>query len=368
MKKNLKINNKLKLNLGINKTWELSNFQLNNIKNMQTSIKILQNVHCLFLFYGRSINFFFRYYFFQSFFRRCIKILFFRQKTKLIKFLFFFKRIIKKKQYFFFFLKKVIKKKKKFFLSTLLNFFSSVHCSFSFFKNNTNFIYLTLTLNLCFYSNKKYNFFNKKVIIKKIIQKLFFSSFKYFIEKFLQKLLNFPIILNLRFLDSLNIHYKILLHFLQKYKYQKLRLRKFSNFRLIKTLHKVQKDIISNLILAFYCCNAKLIAEQFSLGINRTRKQKQFVWWFNSLIKYYKNFGFNIASIKIIIFGKMAGKPRTQITKLQYGKFTVKTQTLALKVQYGYASAETYTGTFGIHVWIYQRNIIPDLMYLKNVQ
>lgn len=54
--------------------------------------------------------------------------------------------------------------------------------------------------------------------------------------------------------------------------------KKFSNFRILKTLHKIQKDIFSSLILAFSTANAQLVAEQFALGLNRTRKQKQFLF------------------------------------------------------------------------------------------
>jgi ribosomal protein S3 len=50
---------------------------------------------------------------------------------------------------------------------------------------------------------------------------------------------------------------------------------------------------------------------------------------------------------------------------LQLGFHSIKTQTLALKINYGFTTAETYTGTFGVHVWIYQQDSILELLFFS---
>lgn len=368
MKKNLKINNKLKLNIGITKNWSFVNFPVQNSIQNQSSLKLFQNIQSLFLFSGRSINLYFRYYFFQIFFQRYFKLIFLKKYKLKFKYFFFFKSLLNrfKKKKIFFFLESLKKKKKKVYLSTFLNYFSSLHCNILSFTLEKNFLLVRLNVNLCFFSKKMFSSF-QLYFSKKIIQNFLFLKFKKMLECKLQSLINFPVILNLLFFNQRNGFQKKIINLLQKKKYEKIKLTKFSNFWNLKTLHKIQKDIISNLLFGFYFLNAQMIADQFSLGLNRTRKQHQFLFWFDSLIKHYRFFGFNLASLKIFIFGKMAGKPRTKITKLHYGRFTVKTQTLALKVNYGYSTAETYTGSFGVHVWLYQRDSLILLNYLNYI-
>jgi len=86
-----------------------------------------------------------------------------------------------------------------------------------------------------------------------------------------------------------------------------------------------------------------------------------FFKWLTWQLRYYRSISTKIFSIKLIICGKLGASTRTRFLKLQFGKSMIKNQTMGLKINYGYSNAETYTGTFGIHVWIYQHNLENQL-------
>lgn len=187
-----------------------------------------------------------------------------------------------------------------------------------------------------------------KQLKKKLLQSFLLSRFKYLLERKFFFFFNMPIYFNIRIMPFLGFPW--LFESLHLKAYKKKRLKRFSNFYHIKTLHKIQTDLISSVISAFFSGNAQLLAEQFAIGINRTRKQKQFVYWFMSVLRYYIIFGTLVQSLRLVFFGKLGGKMRTQYAKYNIGRYTVKNQTYAYKVNYGYSSAETYSGTFGVHI------------------
>jgi hypothetical protein len=456
MKKNLKITQKKKLNLGINRLWLISNTSYFNAISQQETLKTFQIIQQFFIFSGRSINFLFRYFFLREIFCRWKKKKFLKRKKISLKFSFFFKKLLKEKFFFWSYQnvkKKIKKKQKKIYVAKLLNFFSSVQnisCSFQLTKN---FLFCTLFLNLCFLSfsrltakknycqlflqkklnylkqkhklqfmkkkikkalkqkmkkrffffykkvlsnskgkaNKKknlgiklkllaltnlFNFFTlKKELSKKNLQFFFLFKLRYLIEKKISFILKFPFCLQLITSYQFDNYAHFLLEQLQRRVFRKKKLKKFANHFAIKTLHKIQLDLISSICWGLLYGNAQILAEQFAIGINRTRKQIQFFYWFNNILKFYRIFGYTICGIKVILFGKLGGRLRTRIRKIKIGQYGIKTQTFALKVHYGYSSAETYTGTFGIHIWIYQRDILPllsgirdqDLSYLSDL-
>jgi hypothetical protein len=129
-------------------------------------LKTFQNIQSLFLFAGRNINFFLRYFFFQYFFRTKIKKKYLKKKIFLIKYFFFFHpMLLKRKKINFSILKQKLSslKKKKAYLSALLNFFSSAHCGFLKYIFLKNFLLVLLNLNLNFFSKFRNQVQNKKI-------------------------------------------------------------------------------------------------------------------------------------------------------------------------------------------------------------
>jgi hypothetical protein len=90
MKKNLKITNKLKINLGLNRFWVLTNTGYLSKNIQQKNLKILQTIQQLFSFSGRAINFLFRYVFFQYIFQKKKKNNFFKKTSTNFEIFFFF--------------------------------------------------------------------------------------------------------------------------------------------------------------------------------------------------------------------------------------------------------------------------------------
>jgi hypothetical protein len=108
-------------------------------------------------------------------------------------------------------------------------------------------------------------------------QYLLLHRFRYFLELKLSSFLNYITFIFFHNQQKFSCNTKLIMNALI-HKKSFFFVKKFANFRAIKTLHKIQSDIISSLMLAFFSANAQLIAEQFALGINRTRKQKQFIF------------------------------------------------------------------------------------------
>lgn len=118
-----------------------------------------------------------------------------------------------------------------------------------------------------------------------------------------------------------------------------------------------QKDLIKLLFISSYEKNsAKLIADAISFCITKHKKKHNYLLFlikktFTILLKV--NF-INIKGIQIAINGRFNGAPRAKKKILKLG--VVPLQSLTADINYHTSVAYTSNGTFGIKVWICNKN------------
>jgi hypothetical protein len=392
MKKRLKNINKFKLSLNLRQIWFFFNCNFLNKNHQQFQLKITDQILKLEHFYNRGINLLLQIIFFQSIFN-------IKQKKKLLN-------IIHKKIKFFFFFNQatfIIKNK---VLNRILNFFRFLNFNVVFLKKNIDNLICYLDFNTDFYP-EKFKAFNRKFLKKKKKNK-----FKIFTGKNINKLSRFKdkkklnIVLNKQishfkyynrkqsFYAKKNIQY----FFLLKIKYLlELQLTKifqlnviinfrssfynpntdgsfliensaFSTQRIFNIPYNLQKmrnignQLFLSLISSFFSNNAQLIVEQIAFGLHRIRNQWKFFEWVVFQLKRFHFLSTDIIGIKFIICGKIAAGTRTRFESYQIGSSSLKNQQFSLKIDYGYISAETFTGTFGLHLWLYRNDYLSEYL------
>lgn len=117
------------------------------------------------------------------------------------------------------------------------------------------------------------------------------------------------------------------------------------------------KEFINLLITVLKTKNSsKLISIYLAELFGKIKRHNFFLNFLKrSLILFIYSSLSNIKGIKILIKGRLNGKPRSRGRLLQIGK--VSLQTLDSKVDYSYSTAFSSFGTFGIKVWISEKSI-----------
>lgn len=204
---------------------------------------------------------------------------------------------------------------------------------------------------------KRFNNLKKRIwIIKYLKQKLYFKSnnfkFNMFGEKLLESLtyytkfrLNITLIfenINKRTFFNLNNNQKNVLKkiILELKKYSKIYFfKEYLNILIVV----VQKKNSSKLL-------AEFLALQFSI-----LKYHNFFFNFikNSLFLIVNSEISNVNGIKILIKGRLNGKPRSNDKIIQIGKISL--QTLDSKINYSQNISFSQYGTFGIKVWVCEK-------------
>jgi len=209
-------------------------------------------------------------------------------------------------------------------------------------------------LVFCFFLKKKFKPFNLVVSLKKLLF-FFFLRLKYILEKMFSTLLNCFVVV----FFSLTNHTTFFLKKNKKLKYHRYLQIPYS----IKKLQKIQNQLFLNFLDSFYFCNAQVLVDEIAVGLNRVRNQRSFFRWLVRQLQFFFRINFTIHSLRFIICGKINAGTRTKFQVYQFGESGIRSQTFALKIDYGYSSAETFTGTFGLHLWIYRK----DKVYLGKI-
>jgi len=187
----------------------------------------------------------------------------------------------------------------------------------------------------------------------KITRKFYFLSIiliKLELERLFTNFLRFPvkIILN-------NMYYYNL-----KKRSKALRKKLLKKFFFYKKKNKSFNSLIAVLNVAFRFSSAALIAQVI---VQEMQKVKKHLGLLKMLQVVFKNFlkisVTQIRGIKIKISGKMNGKLRANSQVFHIG-IKVPSQTLNANITYSFLEAFTYTGVFGIKVWLYLRDTLHD--------
>ena len=183
---------------------------------------------------------------------------------------------------------------------------------------------------------RKNNFIKKS---KLQILKLYFM--KLIIERNLRKIFNFPIFCNFRLLILMNK------------KLKRLRVSQSIVYEDCFFFHRDElfRRSVSLFAFGFYFGNSKLIAQQVAIRITRTRKHWRTLKQLKKTLHYLRLILPETSGFQIDVYGKIGAKTRTKFFRMTSGKLP-QVQTLATRVHYTFQESYSFTGVFGIHVWL----------------
>jgi hypothetical protein len=164
---------------------------------------------------------------------------------------------------------------------------------------------------------------------------------KLILERKFKKMFSFPVFLNFR---SLTLTSK------KELRLQSNQLIVFKDFFFYRK-DRLFRRTISALTFGFYYCHSQLIAQQIAIRLTRTRKHFRTIYHLKQTLHYLRLISPETRSYQINIYGKIGANTRTSFFKMTSGT-SVKFQKLATKVHYTYQECFTFTGVFGIHVWL----------------
>lgn len=191
--------------------------------------------------------------------------------------------------------------------------------------------------NLRKFSKKKKAVFIKKSKIQLV--KLYF--FKLLLERELKKFFFFPVFLNFRQL-TLTSKKELRLQTNQRVVY-----KDFFFFRKDRLIRRT----ISALTFGFYYAQSQLIAQQIANRLTRTRKHYKTLYQLKTTLHYLRLLSPETKGYQIDVYGKIGANTRTTFFRMTSGKIP-QLQSLASRTHYTYQECFTYTGVFGIHVWL----------------
>jgi hypothetical protein len=391
MKKKLKQTNRFKLALNVNKLWFFFNINSFEKKHQIEQLLLFENVHSLQNYYNRGINLLIKFIFFESLFRvkKKKKLLFYVNKYNLFfnflsqnflinkKFILFIKKKKNKIKKLLFRQRKLKKKKK--FLSSFKNFFS-------FFNLNKIILYKT-NFNLICLLFINHDFFPVDLKELKIFSKNPQRQEKYHHDYYARKVLQYLFLLKIKYLFEKQLtnlfQMNTIIHWYSPYADEVLELFRLKNDQetsfnrnlipykfafQIKKLYNLKTQLYFSIINGFLQNNPQIIVDQLAYGLHRIRSHKQYFKWIAWQLEKFKHLLLNIRAVKFIACGKYGAGTQTQYHEYFFSDFTSQKQTdqiFALKVKYAYISAESFTGTFGFHLWIYEEN---DTFFANNIK
>ncbi len=182
----------------------------------------------------------------------------------------------------------------------------------------------------------------KKIFIKKSklqVLKLYFM--KLILERQFKKFFTFPVILNFR---NLSFTSK------QELRVQTNQMVVFKDFFFFQR-DRLFRRSIGAFAFGFYYAQSQLIAQQIAMRLTRTRKHMRTLNQLKQTLHYLRLLSPETSGYQIDIYGKIGAKTRTKFFRMTSGKLP-KLQTLANRIHYTYQECYSFTGVFGIHVWL----------------
>jgi hypothetical protein len=183
---------------------------------------------------------------------------------------------------------------------------------------------------------------NLPVFVKKSkIQTLKLFFMKLILERKLQKIFKFPIILNFRVLSSMSK---------KERRIQTTQKVVFEDFFFFKR-DKLFLRSVHIFAFGLYFTDSKIISQHIAARLTRTRKHMRTLKQIHQTLNYLRLLLPETSGYQIDIYGKIGAKTRTKFFRMSSGQVPI-TQTLATRVQYTYSDCYSYTGVFGVHVWL----------------
>lgn len=265
------------------------------------------------------------------------------------------KKQIKKKKKFNFSKISLYKRKKWFFLKKLfLKKLRQLRFKIVFFKKilaNKKITLLSQKLlsYYYFYFNNMLCFINSNKII--LNSNKIFVLYSYFLKY------------NLENFISYTSKQPLKLYFKNLYKYIKINKTNRHVFYLLRKRHFKYKKLCSRyfffiqtiniLIIAISTRNARLVGLYLASALVRTKKHFQVLQNFRYLILEFFTKIPVFLGIKIKISGKFHGRDRSSTKILFIYRNLITILTFKSFLDYHYCPVDTYTGTFGLHTWLY---------------
>jgi hypothetical protein len=244
----------------------------------------------------------------------------------------------------FFFLKKNL-------IKTRINY--QLHWYFiSHFQKNLYFAYYK---HFFYYKKKNNQIKQLKILKKNLIRKakmiyLLFINIKYLFQKYFKDLLKFQIKIIMH-----NYFYTIKKRKILMKIHKKLYLRP----KILNVIYTKLFLYNLNYLISFFTLNIShslniFLAQHFSkIGKSKKKGHSKILKELQSVLIVLKLLSYNLAGIKLFIFGKFNSKTKTQKREIQIA-CPMKTQILKQKIKHNLMFANTFTGTFGFHLWYYQ--------------
>jgi hypothetical protein len=175
---------------------------------------------------------------------------------------------------------------------------------------------------------------------------LLFLIFRNFFEKIFTQQFKLPV-----FVSFYNQFFRV---YFQKMWLAFNKMTKKSNLYLLKP--KPIKLFFYLSFLAILENNMTLLAKWSSFLFQQGRYQQQTLRKIKMLLNIILNMGLSILGFKLVLYGKSKRNPKTAIKRLDFGHIHgIPLQNYTKKVFYGFAQAETFTGSFGFHIWMFRR-------------
>lgn len=118
------------------------------------------------------------------------------------------------------------------------------------------------------------------------------------------------------------------------------------------------KDAVNIIMIALLKKNsAKLVSEFIAHQLSFLKRPNFFLNFLKNLIRILKQaLLFKIRGIKIVIKGRITGRPRKKVKRISIGDIPL--QSINSKINYSESTAYTANGTFGIRVWICEKKYL----------
>lgn len=193
-------------------------------------------------------------------------------------------------------------------------------------------------------------------IIKKLKNKIKYTNQNYDLNSFISYLLK-----SLSVFTNQQLNITIVLQNINKGLSLRLKNHKSQLFR--KTVIKLRKyyssvffkEYINILcILVLKKNSAKLLSELIAFQFSVIKRHNFFLNFLKRSLTLMVNSKFSLINgIKLLISGRINGRPRSSSRIIQIGK--VPLQTFDAKIDYFQSTAFTLYGTFGVKVWVYEK-------------
>jgi len=212
-------------------------------------------------------------------------------------------------------------------------------------KNSLNYIRYKKLLHF-YIKKKKYQNISSFLRFKNFqLQYLQLLNYKIYLEFFLSKIFNLTFIFNFRNFDSIFLYRRVPSFFLkQYYSYKFFQKQIKRNFYILPLYHII--------ILASYTKNLNLFNYYISFLMQRTRNHLSFFTYFLQLLENFFLIFANLYGIKLWVNGKFNGSTRAFFRYYNIG-IPMKLQQIHYSILYKKFYSNTYTGSFGIHLWLY---------------